>query len=185
MTLDECGRMRAHADGCECMRANANYNDSSSSNGNSSSIGNGNGNGISSDSFNPTPSPTIEASPLTRLKRDEEHRRIQRRTISKAYYELAETGTPTFALSECIGVVELFMFEYSQHFGKPHPFLNAQQFQDVIIRLPSVDSLDLEPLYYDIIIRRYFEQRYAHCNYHIFHFLSGKIRLNLFYKFCI
>lgn len=178
MTLDECVRMRAHADGCERMRANANYNDSSSSIGN--------GNGISSDSFNPIPSPTIEVSALTLLKRDEECQRIRQITIAKAYRALAEAGAPSsFTLSECIGVIELFMLEYSQHFGKPHPFLNAQQFQEVIVRLPSVDDLDLEPLYYDTLVSKYFQQCYAHCNYHIFHFLSGKIRLNLFYKFCI
>lgn len=180
MTLDECGRMRAHADGCGRMRANANYNDSSSS------IGNGNGNGISSDSFNPTPSPTIEASALTLLKRDEECQRIRQITIAKAYRALAEAGAPSsFTLSECVDVIEGFMSAFYECFGKPHPFLNAQQFQEVIVRLPTVDSLDLEPLYYDIITPRYFEQCYAHCNYHIFHFLSGKIRLNLFYKFCI
>lgn len=179
MTLDECVRMRAHADGCERMRANANYNDSS--------IGNGNGNGISSDSFNPTPSPTIEASALTLLKRDEECQRIRQITIAKAYRALAEAGAPSsFTLSECVDIVEKFMFEFYECFGKqPHPFLNSSQFQDVIVRLPFVDSLDLEPLYYDILIPKYFEQRYAHCDYHIFHFLSGKIRLNLFYKFCI
>ena len=131
---------------------------------------------------NATPNATIEASRFVQLRTPSEVRQI---TIAKAYYELAETGTPTFALSECVDVIELFMLEYSQHFGKPHPFLNALQFQDVIIRLPSVDDLDIEPLYYDTLVRRYFEQCYAHCNYHIFHFLSGKIRLNLFYKFCI
>lgn len=173
MTLDECGRMRGNADACGRMRANANY----SANSSSSFIGNA----ISSDSFNPTASPVIEASPLARLKRNE----IRTLTIAKAYRELAETGAPTFALSECVDVIEGFMSAFYECFGKPHPFLNAQQFQEVIVRLPTVDSLDLEPLYYDIITPRYFEQCYAHCNYHIFHFLSGKIRLNLFYKFCI
>lgn len=177
MTLNECERMRAHPSAYERMRANANYNDSSSS---SSS-----GNVISSDSFNPTPPSIIEASPLTRLKQNDECRRIRQITIAKAYRELAATGTPSFTLSECDDTIEKFMFEFYECFGKPHPLLNAPQVQDVIVRLPFVDSLDLEPLYYDILIPKYFEQRYAHCNYHIFHFLSGKIRLNLFYKFCI
>lgn len=115
-----------------------------------------------------------------------EEERIRQITIAKAYRALAEAGAPSsFALSECVDGIEGFMSAFYECFGKPHPFLNAQQFQEVIVRLPTVDSLDLEPLYYDILIPKYFEQRYAHCNYHIFHFLSGKIRLNLFYKFCI
>lgn len=178
MTLNECERMRAHPSAYERMRANANYNDSSSS---SSS-----GNVISSDSFNPTPPSIIEASPLTRLKQNDECRRIRQITIAKAYRELAATGTPSFTLSECVDIIEKFMFEFYECFGKqPHPFLNSSQFQDVIVRLPSVDDLDLEVENYDTLIPRYFEQCYAHCNYHIFHFLSGKIRLNSFYKFCI
>lgn len=130
---------------------------------------------------NTTPNATIEASRFVQLKRNE----IRTLTIAKAYRELAETGAPTFALSECVDVVENFMCGFYECFGKPHPFLNSSQFQDVIVRLPSVDDLDLEPENYDILIPKYFEQCYAHCNYHIFHFLSGKIRLNLFYKFCI
>lgn len=114
----------------------------------------------------------------------EEKRRIQRIAIAKAYRALAEAPS-SFTLSECVDVIEKFMLEFYECFAKPHPFVNALQFQDVLVRLPSVDDLDLELENYDILIPKYFEQRYAHCNYHIFHFLIGKIRLNLFYKFCI
>ena len=137
---------------------------------------------------NTTPNATIEASRFVQLRLpSEEKRRIQRIAIAKAYRALAEAGAPSsFTLSECVDIVEKFMFEFYECFGKqPHPFLNSSQFQDVIVRLPSVDDHDLEPENYDILIPKYFEQCYAHCNYHIFHFLSGKIRLNLFYKFCI
>lgn len=92
-----------------------------------------------------------------------------------------ETAT-AYELPEILSVFRCFFEVYEKERGAVHPFVGEAKIRDMIQKMPYVetdpgaDPMYIEPETYPALIRAYFSTKYRNCNYHIFHFFSGRIR---------
>jgi len=91
---------------------------------------------------------------------------------------------------EITEVLDLFFRKFRFFTGREHPEPRRDQFKFFSCMLPyysnttkdpqlmTGEACEILPDQYSRIMNEYFNTRYPHCNYHIHHFLAGKIRRN-------
>lgn len=98
-------------------------------------------------------------------------------TCRRAYGQVSDPG---YTLEETLHILQYFFKAYENHRGEPHPPLTVKNLVRIIEALPG----ELYPIgeEYEMLIDAYFGTRYAHCDYRINHFLSGRVREILHYR---
>lgn len=99
-----------------------------------------------------------------------------------------EESETVYELSEILFVFRSFFEVYEKQRGTVHPLVGEAKIRDMIQKMPYIETApfdqqeDIDPGTYPSLIRAYFDTKYKNCNYHIFHFFSGRIREMKYYE---
>lgn len=113
---------------------------------------------------------------------------LYNRIIERAYNE-AET---TYTLDECIEIISYFLNKYFEVMGHRHLPISHKHLVNIINKIdtlssndPFEDDMDFTGCsdYYPELIDQYFDTD-LDCDYTIYHFFSGRVRLNRMYEAC-
>ena len=84
-----------------------------------------------------------------------------------------------FPFWDTLIVFAYYFFVYEKKTGKIHPNIRLPQIEKIIGMMPFADSSIGTPIKsadYLLLIDKHFQTSYRNCDYHIWHFFSGKIR---------
>ena len=111
-------------------------------------------------------------------------RAIFQRNLAKAYSHCRERNAGTLLdLEESYEIFILFFEEFERQTATEHPPLSTANLERLLLKLPfTAEGEELDETAYRDIISPYFRQSYKNCDFHITHFLAGKIRDNLIRK---
>ena len=85
--------------------------------------------------------------------------------------------------------IQYYLNRYEEIFNKEHPNMKYEQWDNVVWEMISIKDSEYDRERYDIefdrwkeIIDKHFNTRYRNCDYHLPHFISGKIIKNRFHE---
>ncbi len=108
---------------------------------------------------------------------------ILRGMIASAYKKI---DNPTWTVKEYFKFFVTFLDKYKHEMGRDHYNIPMTKLLDIMNELPAINDefgnpFDIEEEYYEDIIDKYFATN-MDCDYSIYHFMSGNIRLYRFYE---
>lgn len=105
------------------------------------------------------------------------------RSIVEDCYEDIPKQTRVYSIYDYLGIFRLFFECFERYQQHDHPMPSRERTLSIMKSLPfcirpeqNGACLTFEPEDYYSMIPKYFETFFPKCNYHIYHFLSGRIR---------
>jgi len=105
------------------------------------------------------------------------------RMVGEQYAKHDEWPWP---VEDYIQVFRLFTEAYKYNMGHDHPAIRMKHIPQLMYLMPILDPDDPSPILeaddYPVLIESYFETPFQNCNYQIWHFFSGQVRLMRAYE---